>query len=415
MDAAAARQDHESNSILMLTADRQIDRRILLQADSLERAGWRVTILAMTDDDTQQRDEPRVVRAGAGGQGGGRERQVAYGYRQLARRLPMNGAMMRSLKRLAWRFLVDQETFHARLYGDAASRFAPRVVVAHDLPMLPVASQVARACGARLVYDSHELYSEQEFSARERRRWAEIEACYIGNCDAVMTINDSIAGELARRHAVRQVHVISNAERASDPPPRSRSFHQLFGLPATRKVLLFQGGLSANRNLQALVAAMGHVKNPEIVLVILGDGAMKERLTREARRQPGTQRVFFQAAVPQHDLLSHTAAADGGVIPYRATCLNNYFCTPNKLFEFIAASVPVLGSDLPEIRSMVTGRGIGLVGDMNSAPAVAALIDEFFGDEARLDAWRENLQQTRRAVCWEAEEGKLLAIYEALR
>ena len=414
MDAAAARQDHDSKSILMLTADRQIDRRILLQADSLEKAGWQVTILAMKEEDADRRSDSRVVRVGGGTEVGGLEERVADGYRQLARRLPMNGPVMRLLKGLAWRFLVDQETFHARLYSGVASRFAPQVVVAHDLPMLPVSCQVARACGARLVYDSHELYSEQEFPARERKRWAEIEARYIGNCDAVMTINESIAGELARRHALRLVHVISNAERTSDPPTRSRRFHELFGLPATRKLLLFQGGLSAKRNLQALVEAMRHVTNPDVVLVILGDGALRQNLMREARSQPGAQRVFFHPAVPQHELLRHTAAADAGVIPYQATCLNNYFCTPNKLFEFIAAGVPILGSDLPEISKMVAGRGIGLVGEMSSARAVAGLIDQLFADEARFAVWRKNLQETRKAVCWEAEEGKLLAIYGAL-
>ncbi|MCM8612121.1 glycosyltransferase [Accumulibacter sp.] len=414
MLAAAARQGRESDSILMLTADRQIDRRILLQADSLGKAGWRVTILAMKDDDTGRRDDSRVVRVSGGGSGGLEER-VADGYRRLAGWLPMNGSVMRTLKRLAWRFVVDQETFHARLYSDAASRFTPQVVVAHDLPMLPVASQVARACAARLVYDSHELYSEQEFSARERKRWAEIEARYIGHCDAVMTINESIAHELRCRHALHRVHVISNAERATGAPPRSRRFHQRFGLPATCKLLLFQGGLSENRNLQVLVQGMRHVTNPDVALVILGDGALQQRLMRDARSLPGAQRVFFHPAVPQCELLAHTGAADAGVIPYQATCLNNHFCTPNKLFEFIAAGIPILGSDLPEIRSMITGRGIGLVGDMSSPRATASLIDDLFADEARLSAWRDNLQQVRRTVCWEAEEGKLIAIYEALR
>ena len=125
-------------------------------------------------------------------------------------------------------------------------------------------------------------------------------------------------------------------------------------------------------------------------------------------------RVHFHRAVAQQDLPGFTVAADAGVVPYQATCLNNYFCTPNKLFEFIAAGIPVLGSDLPEIRKLVQGHDIGLVGDMGTAERLAELIDAFFGDRDRFANWQVNVRKARERVCWEVEEKKLLEIYEAL-
>ncbi len=403
-----------SRSLVMLTADRQIDRRILQGADSLEAVGWQVTIIAMPLD-AKADDDRRVVRIGSDTAKAKRENRVLDAYRWVRGQLPMNGRLMRWMKRLAWRYLVDQESFYSKLFYSTASQYSPRVFVANDLPMLPVAKQLAEACGARLVYDSHELYSEQEFSGREKRRWAEIEAKYIGACNVLITVNQSIATELERRYSVSDVKVIYNAERTRQTPAVSRRFHEAFGLSADKKIVLLQGGLSAGRNLEGLVVAMRYVQNPVVVLVVLGDGLLLHSLQKMAQQEGLKERVYFHAAVPQNELLALTAAADAGVIPYQATCLNNYYCTPNKLFEFIAAGLPILATDLPEIRKMVQELKIGLVGDTGSPQKLAALMDDFFSDEQRFAFWKARVSVARQLICWEQEEKKLVEIYEALR
>lgn len=404
----------DNRLVVMLTADRQIDRRITLEADSLESAGWQVVIVGMPLDSGQDHDA-RVVRIGGDAGAARRENLVLVAYRWLRGCLPMNGAVMRWLKRMAWRYFVDQESFYTRLFLATALRYSPRVFVAHDLPMLPVAALAARACGARLVYDSHELYSEQEFSDHERHKWAEIEARHIGACDVVVTVNPSIAAELKRRYALSGVQVIYNAERTSEAPAASRRLHEVFGLSVDKKIVLMQGGLSAGRNLEVLVDAMRYVQNPSVVLVVLGDGLLSHRLQKLAQQKGLLGRVYFHAAVPQNALLELTAAADAGVIPYQATCLNNFYCTPNKLFEFIAAGLPILGTDLPEIRKLVQEQKIGLVGDTGSSRNLASLMDDFFSDEQRFASWKARVVMARELICWEQEEKKLVEIYEALR
>lgn len=395
----------------MLTADRQIDRRILLEADSLEAAGWRVKVIAMPLDQPDA-DDGKVIRIDTRRECAARESLVLHAYRKLRSRLPMNGRLMQEMKRIAWRYLVSQESFYSRLFRGTASKYRADIIVAHDLPMLPLACELARECGARVIYDSHELFCEQEFSAREKRTWEAIEAKYIRTVAQVITVNESIARELARRYGLDKVEVILNADRASEVPPRTHLFHDTFQLAAERKVLLFQGGLSAGRNLAILIDAMGLVRNPSVALVILGDGVLLSQLRGRVKARGLEGRVFFHKAVPQSELLRFTAAGDAGVIPYQATCMNNYWCTPNKLFEFIAAGLPILASDLPELRAFVEGNNIGAVGDLSAPEGFAKRIDGFFADVQRLEVWRENLRRTRLEVSWEREQGKLLAIYE---
>jgi glycosyltransferase involved in cell wall biosynthesis len=404
-----------NRSILMLCNDRQIDRRILLQADSLEEAGWSVRILAMPLDEPAE-DDPRVFRVGqAASQTANRENRVLSTYRFVRRYLSMNGGIMRFLKSLAWRFLVDQERFYLRLFLDQARQMRADVVVAHDLPMLAVGRALAHEFSAKLVYDSHELYCEQEFSRAQGRNWALIEQRHISACDLVITVNPSIARELERRYQLDEVQVIHNAERVLPSGPRSWYLHDRFEIDRNHPVLLFQGGLSAGRHLPELINAMALLKSQTVHLVLLGDGQLGGTLKTQIKRLGLERRVFLHPAVPQRDLLAITAAADAGVIPYQAICLNNFYCTPNKLFEFIAAGLPILASDLPELRRIVSGNGIGQVTDLSSIPSMAASIDRFFQDCDELQVWREALSRVREQVNWQVEGARLQTLYERFR
>ena len=326
-----------------------------------------------------------------------------------------NSWLMRMLKDTTWRFAADQESYFIKLFSNAVSQFSPAVFVAHDLPMLPVARMASAKCNAKLVYDSHELYSEQEFSTFVKKRWAQIEAKHIGACDAVITINPSIAAELERRYSIKDVTVIYNADRTGALPVNQHLFHRAFGLDSEDKILLFQGGLSAGRNLEVLVEAMRLVRNSSLNLVILGDGRLGTSLKKKVTALKLIDRVHLHPAVPQDELVAYSGSAHAGIIPYQATCLNNYYCTPNKLFEFIAAGIPILASDLPEIRNLIETHRIGLVGDLSTAEKAAQQIDDFFSNPLRLKQWQSNVMRARQLVCWENESQKLIKIFDQLR
>jgi glycosyltransferase involved in cell wall biosynthesis len=436
-----------NQTLLILTIDRQIDRRTLQQADTLEKLGWVVTILAMPNDHSFSIDDPRVVRIRMEKRTLGLKHFYLLSlYQRIRRLLPMNGRFMQVLKRILWGYVVYPDELYCQLFANDLKNYTPKVVMAVDLPMLSVAFMHAGRCDAKLVYDSHELYSEQEFSSREKQQWQSIEEKFIGQCDAVITVNPSIAAELEGRYGVKSVHVIFNAidsttnflsaqkvpldETLIRPvghllpkgegicssvlSQQNKRFHQVFKLPLERKILLFQGGLSKGRHLETLVRAMNHIKHQYVDLVILGDGQLRQALERLAHSLGIKHRVHFHSAVPQEQLLEYTQSADAGVIPYQATCLNNYYCTPNKMFEFIAAGLPILGSDLPEINNIVLKHQLGLTGNMSCAKVLAQLIDEFFINEEQLEQWKKNILIAQQQFSWRHEEKKLVQIFEAL-
>lgn len=402
--------------ILMLTTDQAIDRRILLEADALVADGWEVTIQAIPGSGQRIGHVGRVTEAGRRPGSTRYERTILRLYRFVRQIVPMNKPWMHRLKSAVWRHLMGPDEILRKLMLPDALHHRADVVVAHDLPILLTAAEAAAQHGARLVYDSHELYCEQEFEPRLKRMWSEIERRIIGACDTVITVNPSIARELEKRYGLTRVNVVQNAERADGPAPeKGRLFHEAFGLDAFAVIVLFQGGLLAGRNLESLVDAMACITTPAVHLVFLGDGALAKRLSRRAEAANISHRVHFHPAVAQDELLRHTASADLGIIPYQATCLNNLYCTPNKLFEYVAAAVPMLATDLPELRRLIAGNDIGLMTDTGSPRAIARAIDGLVANRAQLKRFRANVIDVRRKLNWAEESKILIDIFRGLR
>ncbi|WP_161958912.1 glycosyltransferase [Ferruginivarius sediminum] len=402
--------------VVMFTSDDPIDRRILLEAESLIDAGYSVIIVIPegnlscgNPDFVIRMNELRVSTQKINKNFSSK---IINTYRILRPVLQKIGFNITLLRSIFWSLLVSPEDLYLGLFEPALKVVRGRVFVAHDLPMLPVALAAAAQQNGRVVFDSHELFAEQDLFISERRVWRRLETRLIKQADRVITVNQSIAAELARRYAIPVPEVIANCERwrPHDAFSQGPTLRELIGVNADRRIILFQGGLLPNRNLANLVRAMAHVQSSRAILVLLGDGPLKISLRRIVERENLNNCVFFLDAVPQDQLLELTRGADVGIIPYRASCLNTYLCTPNKLYEFIMARLPIIAADLPEIRVVIERYGIGRVGDVDSATSIAKLIDSFFSRTSQTGPeLAARLEHAADELCWEREAPKLVA------
>jgi glycosyltransferase involved in cell wall biosynthesis len=188
---------------------------------------------------------------------------------------------------------------------------------------------------------------------------------------------------------------------------------QHFGAPAGGFRVLFQGQLVNDKGLRHLVRAFRELA-PSLQLFLLGGGPLQTPLQKLCQRLR-IGNVFFGAWVPQADLLRYVAHANLGIIPYSGrTLLNNRYCTPNKLFEFIEAEIPICANDLPELRRIVTGNGIGAVSPMEDAAAMARAVEACRQQCVQGSFTPAALRQARHKFAWEKQAKTLLQLYEQL-
>jgi glycosyltransferase involved in cell wall biosynthesis len=310
---------------------------------------------------------------------------------------------------------------YGRLAGalvESVGRHAsPDLVHIHDAVALTAAGDLKRRYGCPIVWDAHEIY--EDMANLDKGRAAFVRSLLReaqGHVGGFVTINESIAAFYRRNYpALPAPTVVMNATVAAEPPVYDGRLHDAAGLPRDRKIVLFQGGFAPKRGLSELVRAAASFDS-RWTLVMMGWGPMEEELRKLAASLPSARddaATVFVPGAPQEELQLWTAGGTVGLIPYENTGLNHLYCTPNKLWEYPNAGVPILCSDLVEMSRMVTEHGTGrLIPRDFTAEDIAAAVNALTDED--LVAMRENCAAFVRTNNWSVYEPRLLALYRSL-
>lgn len=286
---------------------------------------------------------------------------------------------------------------------------------ASDLYSLPLAYLTSRFRRAKLVYDSRELYTA--IAALRHRRmtqkfWSFMEKSMITSVNSVFTVNDSLASMIAERYGIPRPTTLLNC-----PPKRfvrkSDRLRQLLGIPENVRILLYQGGLQTGRGIFASISAIAKI--PDAALILLGEGNLRGEIHRHIERENLRGRVYLLEPVPSTELLEYTSSADLGLCLIENAGASYYYSLPNKLFEYIAAGIPVVASNFPEIRRIVDANHVGLTVNPESEEEIVSAIKRILTDPLLYTTFVENCKKTREEYTWEKEETKLLEVIERLQ
>ena len=232
---------------------------------------------------------------------------------------------------------------------------------AHDLPgLMAVGPRVQAPC--ELVYDSHEIFLEAGTAVRMpatvRRLLAKYERRLVRRVAALVTVNEAYAAVLERRLEPRKMVLVRNCPPRWSPDDEAHArLRAATSIPMTTPLVLYHGALSSNRGIEQLAAALDEPGMADVHLVLLGFGDV-ERLGIDPHDFGLAGRLHLLEAVSPDELLGWVAGADVDAMPLQHSSLNHWLCTPNKLWESLAAGVPVVVSDFPVMRKIVAVRSL---------------------------------------------------------
>lgn len=287
------------------------------------------------------------------------------------------------------------------------------VLISNDLDTLLPNYLISKLKGIPLVYDSHELFCEVpelQDNTNKKAIWKRIERWVFPKLKHVFTVNDSIAKIYSDAYKV-PVKVIRNVPFYNQLHPVKQLSRYDLGIPEKKKIIVLQGaGINIDRGAEEAVEAMKYINGA--LLLIIGSGDVMEKLKRMVTDLNIANKVRFVGKVPLEKLIQYTSHADLGLTLDKDTNINYRYSLPNKLFDYIHAGVPVLASDLVEIKKIITQYQIGDCIASHTPQHIADKINQILRDGETLQMWKKNTKIAAAELNWEKEEQQLIEVYQ---
>ncbi len=268
---------------------------------------------------------------------------------------------------------------------------------ANDLDTLLPNYLVAKLKKKPLIFDSHEHFTqvpELKDNPFAKKVWKAIEKHCIKGCDAIFTVCNPIKNYFKEEYNKESL-VVRNI------PPRI--FFKQETIPSSKKenIIVWQGAVNIERGLEELCEAMQWI---DAKLLIMGVGDIKSDLEKKVKTLQLEDKIHFLGRLPFEEMMNKTKSAKLAISIDKATNGNYAISLPNKIFEYIACSVPVLVSPLQEIKLIVEKYKTGEFLSSYNPQELAKQITNLLNDERKLDLIAENCKKAAEELCWENEE-----------
>jgi glycosyltransferase involved in cell wall biosynthesis len=285
------------------------------------------------------------------------------------------------------------------------------LIVSNDLDtLLPCYALTKFKPSVDLVYDSHEYFTEvPELINRPKvqKVWEAIEIWIFPKLKKVYTVNASIAKMYADKYK-KKVEVVRNISPMWQPKEVPSKQH--LGIPEGKFLVILQGaGINIDRGAEEAVQALALCEG--VVLMIVGDGDVVLQLKQYVTDHALTEKVLFFGKRPYAEMMYYTHYASVGLTLDKATNVNYANSLPNKVFDYMHATTPIICTPILEVKTLVKQYEIGTVLSELTPSTIAHAIQRYQSDSELLHQQQENCKNAAQLENWEHEKVVLNRIY----
>lgn len=299
------------------------------------------------------------------------------------------------------------------------------ILLSNDLDTLLPNYLISKFQNKKLVYDSHELFTEvPELINRPKTQniWLKLEQKILPKLKNTYTVCQSIADyynykyktnfKVIRNIPIKKISNLKSQTSNKSQKPKFKIQSQLcdFATLRDKKIIIYQGAINIGRGLELMIKTMQYLDNH--ILWIIGDGDILEELKEFVNKKNLSKKIKFFGKLKPSELKKITPKADLGLSIEEDLGLNYRFALPNKIFDYIHANVPILVSDLPEMKRIVLDYKVGEIIKDRNPKKLANQIETFLNKN--LSKIKENLKKATEDLQWENEEKILQKIFNNL-
>ncbi len=286
----------------------------------------------------------------------------------------------------------------------------------HDPELLPVGILLKLIKGKMVIYDVHEDYGKQMLSKPYFGKSIGkgigflvkiIESFSSKSFDAIITATDDILRNFShhkRALSVRNFPIVSNFSTKGEKEKSEKEFLSL----------IYIGGLERIRGLTQMIKALEHFdSDAQLKLTLCGDFYPSD-YEHKLRSLKGFKKVEYLGWVKADKIPSLLEKHDVGIVCFLPEP-NHINAMPNKIFEYMAAGLPVIASSFPLWKEIVEGHRCGICVDpLNPRDIAKAIMYLMRHPESRKEMGRNGRETVLHKYNWEKEGKKLLDLYAQL-
>lgn len=284
------------------------------------------------------------------------------------------------------------------------------IIFAEDIYTLPFAVIFGKLKRAKIYYDSRELFGylaglkDKKF---KQAFWKWTEKFFIRKADYVIVTGPMDGEFLKKDYGIDNIILLRNLPRYYKPELKL-DLHSHLQIEKAKKIILYQGVLLKGRGIEKVFSVLSEL--PDFVFVIAGGGEFEQYYQQLAEEMNVSEKVFFLGKLTQQDLPKVTASVDIGVALVENLSKSYYYALPNKLFEYIMAEVPVIVSNLPQMKEIVDKYDVGFAVNIDNKDELILVIKKLSEDTNLYESKKQNCHIASQELNWEKEVTNLLKI-----
>lgn len=285
----------------------------------------------------------------------------------------------------------------------------------NDLDTLLVGILLKKRLKAKLVYDCHELWPESLPDAPYflRMYLRLYEKALIIFSDYVLVVTPHIKQIMEDWYKVTNIETVPNTEYFIKYNGQKNRQSKQF---ENKIVFLYQGGYAEERGLEYLIQYWNELNSDKVMLILRGrENEYSQKLRVMARSLIKDRKVMFAKPVSENNLVKLSRGYDVGVIPYEPASLNNTYCCPNKLSQYMHAGLALMSNKLPFVKETIEKNCLGLCYDSDDKQSFLTAVNRLITDADFLDKCKKNAYRFgSEHFNWQKQEVNFLKIYKSL-
>ena len=280
----------------------------------------------------------------------------------------------------------------------------PDVIHANDLDALIPAYIAKKKLGCRLIYDSHEICCENRMYNKywlynQYMKW--IERRIVKRCDKMICVSHAAAAYFEKLYKIEKPLVITNCILQKNVLTEFPQKHEGFEV-------LNHGVFHDSRGLEMMKdSCKNMVQYADIKMAARGYGGIEKQLKEQVANEQLNNFLFYPPVDPDM-LIPEAARSHVGVAVTLPVCLNFKLSVSNRLFEYAAAGLPVIMSDIPEHRLLNDKYQFGLIIEDNTLKSFEKAVMRLYEDKEFYQACVDNAKHMVEVITWENEFRSLL-------